>query len=194
MRHLSADDVIWVLDWNPAAPAQLTTLAVSGEHADMAERTAASALAGTAGLTSWLDLPASLRRQLVRACRSVPALGLYCVMDEEPPAVPCSGFLRDAAADTVERFRFRPHSRSAGGLLLADPLDELRDVLSSPLAGMELWPHCTRNLPGLRELVRLTAVCCRETACTTDLPGDEDLLEIYDTFVVGGLGGAGSWS
>ncbi|MGX4688809.1 hypothetical protein [Streptomyces sp. JNUCC 63] len=41
------------------------------------------------------------------------------------------------------------------------------------------------SFPGLLELVRLTAVVCRETLTEVDVPKDEDLLDIYDEFTVG---------
>ncbi|MFD8809238.1 hypothetical protein [Streptomyces sp. NPDC059597] len=196
MRHVRADGVICVLDWNPATPAQLTTLAVTGEQADTAERVAASASAGTAGTVgtvgraSWPALPVSVRRRLVRTWRSVPTLGLYCIIDEAPPGAPPSGFLRAAVADTAEQFAPLRHARTAGGLLLTEPSEEVCEALSTAPS----WEAGTRSpfppqtsFPGLRELVRLTALFCRENQYRTDIPDDEDLLGIYDTYTVGGL-------
>ncbi|MEV7500155.1 hypothetical protein [Streptomyces sp. NPDC093018] len=159
MRQAATDEIICVTDWTPSAPGQLTTLAVSGERAEAAERVAAAALGETAELTSWLELPADARRRLVGACRSVPTLGMHCVR----------GDVRQAAADdTAEQFLSRLPGRAEG--------HRPRFVTDS-------------SYPGLRELVRLTALVCRETYDRTDVPEDEDLLEIYETYSVGSLSG-----
>ncbi|MGV9340159.1 hypothetical protein [Streptomyces sp. NPDC003688] len=192
MREVAAVEVLCVFDWNPAVPDQLTTLAVSGETVDAAERAAASTLpeAGTTGPASWLDLPVPLRRQLVRAYRSVPTLGLYCVIDDERPGVTPREFLRAAVADTAEQFAPLRRARTAHGFLVNDPFEELRDALrAAPYWDRDARPRFLprSSFPGLCELVRLTAVFCRETLYRTDIPEDEDLLGIYDTYVVGGL-------
>ncbi|MGW3956536.1 hypothetical protein ACWEKM_37835 [Streptomyces sp. NPDC004752] len=162
---------------------------MSGEKADAAERAATSALTETAGLTSWLALPVSVRRQLVRACRSVPTLGMYCVIDDEWSSTTRSDFLQAAVDETAEQFLSFLPGRTACHLLLTEPSEEFHDALRS-----DFWDEGTRprfiersSFPGLRELVRLTAVACRETQDRTDAPEDEDLLEIYDTYTVGAL-------
>ncbi|MER7919835.1 MULTISPECIES: hypothetical protein [unclassified Streptomyces] len=166
MRQAATDEIICVTDWTPSAPGQLTTLAVSGERAEAAERVAAAALGGTAELTSWLELPADARRRLVGACRSVPTLGMHCVRGEERTGTAPDGFRQAAADDTAEQFLSRLPGRAAD--------HRTRFVTDS-------------SFPGLRELARLTALVCRETYDRTDVPEDEDLLEIYETYSVGSL-------
>lgn len=194
MRQVTGEAILCVIDWNPSHPRQLTTLFVDGDSSDAAERAAASALTGTAGLTSWLALPTATRKRLVRTCRSIPALGLDCVIDEEQ-AEATSDFLPCAVQDTVEQFLPRFRGWGEVHVALGHPSKEFRDAVQSNLqiAGIEFQFLDGSRFPGLCELARLSALVCRETECKVDTPEGEDLLEIYHTYAVGGLSSGGEW-
>lgn len=186
MYQVTAKAPLCVIHWDPSHPYQLTSLAVSGDRTDSSERVAASALTGASGLTSWLDLPASARQSLVRACRRIPTLGMYCVIDDEQ-VEGRDEFLRCAIQDTVEQFLQRFHGWNDIHVALGQPSMAFRDTVETELQTAGIKPHFADNslFPGLRDLIRLTALACRETEYRVDIPEDEDLLEIYDTYQVG---------
>lgn len=186
MYQVAADATLCVLHWDASHPYQLTSFAVSGDRADTAERVASTALTDASGLTSWLGLPAVARQNLVRACRPIPTLGMYCVIDDEH-VEGREDFLRSAIQDTVEQFLQRFHGRSDIHVILGNPSKDFRDTLEANLQTAGIEPHFTENslFPGLRDLIRLTALVCRETEYRVDIPEDEDLMEIYDTYQVG---------
>ncbi|MBW8794282.1 MAG: hypothetical protein JF597_12005 [Streptomyces sp.] len=166
----------------------MTTLALGSETTDAAERVAMAAPAGERGIVSWFDLPAVARQNVVRACRPIPTLGMYCVIDDEH-VEGNEEFLRCAIQDTVEQFLERFHGWSDIHVALGDPSADFRDPLEIGLRTAGIEPHFTEDslFPGLRALIRLTALVCRETKSRADIPEDEDLLEIYDTYTVGSL-------
>lgn len=189
MRQVTADAILCVSDWDPSVPCQLTTLAVSGHEAGAAERAAVFALAGAAGHTSWLDLPAALRQRLVRACRGVPALGMYCLMDDVRAVTAGNDFLRGAIEETAEQFLSPLLGRRDLRVVLGSSSEELQGAVRSNFRIGDARPRFMEasSFPGLCELARLTAVVCRETQDRVDIPEDEDLLDMYDTYTVGSL-------
>ncbi|MEU6200694.1 hypothetical protein [Streptomyces sp. NPDC047061] len=191
MYRVTAGPILCVIDWDPSRPNQLTTLAVGSDRTDIAERKAATALADAPGLTSWLGLPVTARQSLVRACRPIPTLGMYCVIDDEQ-AVEGGDFLRCAVEDTVAQFLHRFRGWSELHIALAQPSEGLEEAVAAPLRAEGTDPRFVQNevFPGLRRLARLSALVCRETEYRVDIPEDEDLLEIYDTYAVGSLSSA----
>lgn len=146
-----------LLDWHADAPYGLTVLGVPADRLTEAEEKAASALAGRPLPASWQGADPALRRRLVAACRPVPTTGLWHVSDDRPV--------------TDERLARR---------------DCLR-ALAAEWPGAEPLPaDRTARLPGLSALVRLAALVCRMPP-EAELDPDEDLLDVFDTYTVGGI-------
>ncbi|MEU7019168.1 hypothetical protein ABZ990_00730 [Streptomyces sp. NPDC046203] len=148
---------ICLLDWHGEAPYGMTALGLTPERLAEAEETAAAALADLTIPGSWLDLDPAERRRLVAACRIIPTEGLWHVTDDRP--------------DTDGN-----HARQDCLRVLADE-----------------WPYArlmtaeeTGRLPGLAALARLSSVVCR-MPLEVWLDAEEDLLDIYDTYSVGGM-------
>lgn len=178
--------ILCVIHWDPSHPYQLTTFAVRGDRSDAAEGLAASALADVSGLTSWLGLTAVTRQNLVRACRSIPTLGMHCAIDDEHIEGE-DNFLRCAVQDMVEQFMQRFEGWGEMHMALESPSTAFRTPVETNLQTAGVTPRFLEYsvFPGLRNLVRLTAMVCRETEYRVDIPESEDLLEIYDTYQVG---------
>ncbi|MFG2116107.1 hypothetical protein ACGFRB_26305 [Streptomyces sp. NPDC048718] len=149
---------IHLVDWHGELPYGATALGLTPARLAEAEEKAAAALAGLVLPASWLDVDPAERRRLVAACRIIPTEGLWHVTDDRP----------DTDEDRARQDCLR---------VLADD-----------------WPYArlmtaeeTDRLPGLTALARLSAVVCRLPVDGEWLDAEEDLLDIYDTFSVGGM-------
>ncbi|MFD5426225.1 hypothetical protein [Streptomyces sp. NPDC127084] len=148
---------VCLLDWHGEPPYGLTALGIPADRLTEAEVRAAAALAGRSLPGSWQDADPALRRRLVAACRSVPTTYLWHVADDRPDT--------DEVRARRDCMRAFGDERPADRLLPEDQAD---------------------RLPGLTALIRLTALVCRMPPDLW-LDAEEDLLDIYDTYVVGGL-------
>ncbi|UNO40058.1 hypothetical protein [Streptomyces sp. MST-110588] len=197
MTSVTPPPTLWLLHWSRTGPhPRLTLLAVDGADATRAEETAAACFVRTGVPASWLGADAATRREVVRGCRTVPALGMVHLEDDEPGRAAAESLrlsLTQAAGECPrsprpEVFRAREQGvlvalSTVPAGLLPEAERVARSVLDSPpavFAGPGEWP-------ALRALTALTAVVCQETE-TLELPEGEDLLDIYDQYSVGGLG------
>ncbi|MBV9025410.1 MAG: hypothetical protein JO362_16830 [Streptomycetaceae bacterium] len=194
MREVTSDQMLWLLHWNEAGPhSRLTLLAVNGDETMQAENEAAACFARTCVPASWVGATAATRRQVVQSCRTVPTLAVIHLEDDESGRAAGESLrlsLMQAAEECPRPDPSRPRKQeivvalstaSAGDLSEAESV--VRAVLGERLtafAQQEEWS-------ALRRLTALTAIVCEETE-TLELPEDEDLLDIYDQYSVGGLG------
>ncbi|GII34631.1 hypothetical protein [Planotetraspora mira] len=180
-----------VLRWD--RPGQMTVLALPGDRIAEGERVAIAALGEDLPDPRWNGLATAERRTVVRACRSVPTLGLYVLFDERDAADEADSLHR-CLAQAVEEFLQPMLSGAPWEALPSGAARELRDAARSmpwPGSAPARW-RPESSLPGLRGLVTLTALACRETLTEVNIPQDEDLLDIYDTYSVGALD-PGQW-
>ncbi|MGX1545578.1 hypothetical protein [Streptomyces adustus] len=171
-----------------AAADRLTVVAVAADEVEVAERRARVALAALAGPTDWSALAPEARRRAVRACRAIPTTGMYGIVDDERPRALRGDFLGRALRDAVEQFldpgltgvRRRVILGSGGGVL-----EEA--VAQDPWFASGLsHPAGPADFEGLRALTEWTAACW-SAPYAHDQPEEEDLLEIYHRYCIGGL-------
>ncbi len=202
MREVTSDQMLWLLHWNEAGPhPRLTLLAVNGDEAIRAEHAAAVCLAcfsHTGVPASWIGATAATRRQVVQGCRTVPTLAMIHLEDEGAGRTAGESLQLSLMQAAEECPRpdpsrgpdpSRPRERKvvvALGTAPASNLSEAEGVVRATL-GERLTAFAQREeWSALRTLTALTALVCQETE-TLKLPEDEDLLDIYDQYSVGGL-------
>ncbi|MFF5444063.1 hypothetical protein [Streptomyces sp. NPDC012888] len=161
--------VVCVLDWHGEPPYGLTAVGVAADRLAAAEALASAALAGLVPPPTWEGADPALRKRVVRACRPIPTEGLWHVSDDRP-AVPPDRSHEDCLHQLATEW---PHAA-------LPPTPPAHPSPGGPAVPGE------SALPGLTALARLTALVCRMPP-GVDLAAEEDLLDIYDTYTVGGL-------
>ncbi|MFE2583851.1 hypothetical protein [Streptomyces sp. NPDC059378] len=193
MRAREPMAVVLLACHRDAAADRLTVVAVAADEVEAAERRARAALAGRAVPADWSALPSAARRRVVRACRVIPAIGMHGIVDDERPRELRGDFLGRALRDAVEQF-LEPGLGDArrqvilgpGGAVLGEAV--VRDPWFT--SGLSHTADSS-GFEGLRALTEWTAACW-SAPDVNDQPEDEDLLDIYDRYSVGGLPSGGS--